>query len=174
MSEGGTQMLCRICRQRLTAGGFTLWVLSFPPSLRGDYWTQYPDQMITTEVSWQGCALHGPSHILCFIFSILCLGHFWWLPYHFHIAFLEHSIPLRVIKFSHIFSFSSWGEVHLMCHPCDPIRSGRSLYCSATFALHVGYLFAKQPPIHFLRAAATLAMKQLIYLTWKLMIKKDS
>lgn len=58
-----------------------------------------------------------------------------------------------------------------MCHPGDPIHSGRSLYCAATFALHVYGMSLQNNPYSFPfiltsgGAAATPAMKQLIYLT---------
>lgn len=68
-----------------------------------------------------------------------------------------------------------------MWHPRDPIRSGRSRHGWGRILLGVCVLCpCKTGPVHFHLfltsggAAATLAMKQLIYLTRKLMITKDS
>ena len=93
--------------------------------------------------------------------------------------FLNTIFLLESLKFYIFFSFSSRGKVHQMCHPCDPIQSDRSLYFSATLPLHVRESLQNNPySFPFILtsggAAATLAIKQLIYLTWKLMIAKDS
>lgn len=125
-------------------------------------------------------------HNFCFIFNILCLTFLWHAAvYHIsHITFPEHHIPLRVIKFSlFLFIFfifiSSRDKVHWICHPCDPIHSDRILYCLATFTPHVRMSLQNNPysfPLILTSGgtAATPAIKQLIYLTWKLMIAKDS
>lgn len=115
-----------------------------------------------------------------FIFNLLCMCVcVWGHAAVYHITFPEHHIPLRVIKFSHIFFLSSKGKVHQSCHPSDPIRSDRSLYSSATFTLHVRMSLRNNPySFPFILngggASATPAIRQPIYLTWKLMITKDS
>lgn len=54
------------------------------------------------QMKWsQACCL-----LSCVIFKLHCRGHFH-LLHHVHVTFSEHSIPLRVIKVSHYFSFSS-------------------------------------------------------------------
>lgn len=113
-------------------------------------------------------------HILSFIFNIFTSGRF-------HITFPEHNIPLRVIKFSHIFLlfFLRWSALDVSSawsKPLwqEPLLLGHVFFCCFFFFL------AKQPPYSLLfiltsgRAAAARAIKQLIYLTWKLMITKDS
>lgn len=66
-----------------------------------------------------------------------------------------------------------------MYHLSDLIRPDRSLYCLATFTSHVCMSLQNNPySFPFILTsggtAATVAIKQLIYLTWKLMITKDS
>lgn len=87
--------------------------------------------------------------LFCFIFKPLYWGHF-----HLSITFSEHSIPLRVIKVSHFFSFSFLGKVHEMCHWADGFTAHPHLLSRCVACL---------------RSVATsfplLTIKQLIYLT---------